>query len=181
MSTADSGRSNASLGPAFCGSQVALFYGLTQPYDKTQQDRQPHSSTCSRTDPTAVAAAAPQPLAAQHAAAAAAAGPHLSCKGRFSGRVLVVPASRWKAADALQDFAAAAAGVHWHASCKRGRLKLVAPKELARRAVMACATAEEPTAASKAGPAAHPDKVGKDALGEGFLISREPGSSAGHA
>jgi hypothetical protein len=43
----------------------------------------------------------------------------------------VVPASQWKATDALQDFATAAAAagsgggmLYCHASCKRGRLRL---------------------------------------------------------
>ncbi|WIA35267.1 hypothetical protein OEZ86_003726 [Tetradesmus obliquus] len=131
---------------------VGLFYGLTQPYGETQQRTEPKCSTHTQAKPTA--AAVPGTLGAQHHV-----GPHLSCKGRFSGRVLVVPASRWTAADALQDFAAAAgAGVHWHASCKRGRLKLVAAREPAVKAAAAAAVEEEP-AASTAARGARPDKV----------------------
>lgn len=144
--------SRASLCVALCSAQVGLFYGLTQPYGETQQRTEPKCSTHTQAKPTA--AAVPGTLGAQHHV-----GPHLSCKGRFSGRVLVVPASRWTAADALQDFAAAAgAGVHWHASCKRGRLKLVAARKPAVKAAAAAAVEQEP-AASTAARGARPDKV----------------------
>jgi hypothetical protein len=154
------------LWAAFCLKQVALFYGLTQPYEELQQHVQLPGS---RDKTAAPAAAALQQLLTtqQLSAAAAAAGPQLSCKGKFSGRVLVVPASNWHPADALQDFAsaAAAAGVHWHASCKRGRLKLVAVEEPVHEAAQAAAHVKRPAAGSTAAEqSATTAKVGRTLL-----------------
>lgn len=117
--------------------QVVLFFLLSTPCRWPQHGS---SSLAERTLPaidtgtaattadadagTTTSSSAKQPV--QHGF-----GPYMACKGHFSGRVLTIPASLWRPEDALQEFATANVGQEavatcWHASCKRGILKLVA-------------------------------------------------------